>query len=893
MASQPQSDEPRDAMNGDSSVTNRVLSRRAYLLLAAGLVGLAAWGVVLVATLGLVPQTAVLIGAAACLFLVANLLGPLVDRPRADDVESAGGNGAAVAASTPSEPDWVWDLAASRVAFHPRWGSLVGGSWSSEGSVSDLLGRLDSADRDRMLELVSTLAEQGGERADGVFQLDTGSGTTTWTQISLHAGREDGRVTTVAGCCEPVPRLDSTIPGADAAALELAMQAVGIGVAASDAQGQLVRVSRTLRELTSAWPSTDAWWAELLEDIEVGGNEGGRWFEGSALSELTSPDDMRRVFEVTRVVDPATLSESGLILVRDATERVRAAESLRESEERYALAARAANDGLWDWNLRTGHVYYSPRWRSMLGLARTEVDESPDCWFGRVHPEDLEELKRVLWGHVHGDSEHFEAQYRILHDSGEYRWVLTRGVAVRDGKGTAYRVAGSQADVTDRRRVEDELLREALYDSLTGLPNRALFMDLLGRAIARARRRPESGFAVLFLDLDRFKLINDSLGHMVGDTLLTSFAERLKECLRLGDTVARLGGDEFTILLEETADITEATTVAERIQNALAKPFLLVDHEIFTSASIGIAMSGHAYDAAEDILRDADTAMYRAKALGKARHVLFDTTMHTRAKSLLRLHTDLRHAVERDELELQYQPIVTLETGRLAGFEALVRWRHGDRGLVWPEEFIPIAEENGLIDPISSWVLDAACKQVAEWQRDFAREKPIGVSVNVSTRSFAQPEFLDTIASSVQRTGLAHGSLKLEVTESTIMGNAEASSEVLRGLRNLGVQLYIDDFGTGYSSLSYLHRFAVDALKVDRSFISKMNEHKQRHDIVEAITNLAHGLGLQVIAEGVQTPEQVARLRDMGCAYGQGYMFSRPLDADYARALIAEDPVWR
>ena len=583
--------------------------------------------------------------------------------------------------------------------------------------------------------------------------------------------------------------------------------------------------------------------------------------------------------------------EHAVALARDATTRVRAAESLRESEARYALAIRAANDGLWDWNLQTDEVYFSERWLEMLGLEANDADGTPDVWLGRVHPEDVDGLRDSLDLHLAGRTDQFEHQARILHRDGEYRWVLTRGIALRAEDGRAFRVAGSQSDITERKKAESKLVRDALYDPLTELPNRALFMDLLDRAIRRHRRRPDAGFAVLFLDLDRFKLINDSHGHLVGDDLLNAFSERMKECLRLGDTVARMGGDEFTVLLEETVDVEEATAVAERILESLARPFEFAGREVFTSASIGIAMSSRTYESPEDILRDADTAMYRAKAMGKAQHAVFDSKMHAEARSLLQMRTELRHAVERSELELQYQPIVDLFTGRLIGFEALVRWRHQERGLVWPEEFIPVAEENGLIEAISRWVLEHACRQTQQWRIETPGAEDIAVSVNLSSRSFAHPRIVDLVADVLKETGLPASSLKLEVTESSIMEN-ESSADVLDKLKDLGVQLYLDDFGTGYSSLSYLQRFNVDALKIDKSFVQRVGTDEEPDEIVGAITSLAHNLGLKVIAEGVQTPAQLERLRELGCEFGQGYLFSRPLDPAYAHALIVEDPVW-
>ncbi|HEY9750603.1 MAG TPA: PAS domain S-box protein, partial [Allocoleopsis sp.] len=381
-----------------------------------------------------------------------------------------------------------------------------------------------------------------------------------------------------------------------------------------------------------------------------------------------------------------------VVTFQDFTERKQAEEALRESQERYALAVAGANDGLWDWNLKTNEIYFSSRWQSMLGYQEGEISSSPNEWFSRVHPEDVERLKAQINLHLEGLSPHFESEHRMRHQDGSYRWMLSRGLAVRDADQKVSRMAGSQTDVTERKHVEEQLLHDAFHDVLTGLPNRSLFMDRLGLAIERSKRPGNNLFAVLFLDLDRFKVINDSLGHMIGDQLLIAIARRLEACLRGGDTVARLGGDEFTILLEDIVDIHDATRIANRIHQALQSPFNLQGQEVFTSVSIGIALSETGYDWPEDLLRDADTAMYRAKSLGRACHEVFDRTMHLRAVELLHLETDLRRAIERQELRLYYQPIVSLTTGRIHGFEALIRWQHPERGLISPAEFIPVAE---------------------------------------------------------------------------------------------------------------------------------------------------------------------------------------------------------
>jgi diguanylate cyclase (GGDEF)-like protein len=415
-----------------------------------------------------------------------------------------------------------------------------------------------------------------------------------------------------------------------------------------------------------------------------------------------------------------------------------------------------------------------------------------------------------------------------------------------------------------------------------------MFTELLKAEIENAKRRDGHLFAVLFLDLDRFKYVNDSLGHTHGDLLLVAFAERLERTLRPVDTLARFGGDEFAIMLSGISDTTDAVRVAERVHEELTQPFSLDKNSAFTTASIGIAISSSGYDRPEDILRDADTAMYRAKENGKARYEMFDKTMHARAVSRLQLESDLRQAVEEKQFSIYYQPIVALETGRFTGFEALVRWNHPTRGLVSPVDFIPVAEETGLIVPIGKWVLEEACVKVREWQQESPSHRALNLSVNLSARQVAQPDILEQVTNALQRSKLNPHCLKLEITESVVMENAEAATLMFKQLRALGVQLSIDDFGTGYSSLSYLHRFPLNYLKIDRSFVSRMTAD-DNSEIVRTIATLAHNLGMQVIAEGIETNEQYQQLKALGCEYGQGFLFSHPVDDVEALKLLARD----
>lgn len=446
-----------------------------------------------------------------------------------------------------------------------------------------------------------------------------------------------------------------------------------------------------------------------------------------------------------------------------------------------------------------------------------------------------------------------------------------------------------QAEVIERKIAEAKLIHDAFHDSLTDLPNRALFIERLGRVIERTKRLKNYFFAVLFLDLDRFKVVNDSLGHSLGDQLLIGFARRLEIYLRSIDTVARLGGDEFVILLDDIKDIKDATQIADRIQKELTLPFNLSGYEVFITTSIGIALSTTGYDQPEEILRDADTVMYRAKALGKARYEVFDKDMHARAVTLLQLENDLRRALDRQELQVHYQPVVSLKTGRINGFEALVRWQHPQRGLVSPAEFVPIAEETGLIVPIGYWVLREACRQISAWQECYQVTSPLTISVNFSGKQFSQPDLIKQILQILQETALDGKSLKLEITESVLIENAESAAAMFLQLKSLGVQVDIDDFGTGYSSLSYLHRFPIDGLKIDRSFVSRMGVNNENSEIVKTIMTMAHNLDMSVVAEGIETAEQLTQLRALQCEYGQGYFFSKPLNPEAAAAFIAKE----
>lgn len=556
-----------------------------------------------------------------------------------------------------------------------------------------------------------------------------------------------------------------------------------------------------------------------------------------------------------------------------------ATEALRKSEERYALVAQGTNDGLWDWDLKTNEVYYSPRWMAMLGVEPEDVDNSPEAWLGRIHLEDRNRTESELELHLSGAKPHFETELRMRHFDGSYRWMLCRGIAVRDEADDAHRLAGSLTDITEGK----------VADALTGLPNRVLFKERISRCVLKHTRDPEYKFALLYLDLDNFKLVNDSLGHDFGDRLLVAISRRLEGSVRICEAlVSRLGGDEFAVLLEDIDSEEDAVRVAERILKSVSAPISVGEgREIFATLSVGISFCDGSSDGTE-MLQAADTAMYEAKSKGKSGYQVFNPAMKADVINRIQTEHQIRQALENDEFELHYQPIIDAQSGRLHGFEALSRWNHPQRGLVAPGEFIPIAEETGLIVPIGDWVLNEACRQMVQWKSENAACADLVVSVNIASRQLNHPEFYYGICSTLHETGLEPGHLRLEVTESTMMESEEVSTPLLNCLRELGVKVAIDDFGTGYSSLSDLHQLSLDTVKIDRSFVDKMKLSPKNRSIVGTIVTLANRLKFDVIAEGVETIEQFEALRALGCEYVQGFLFSPPVDKSAVPALIKD-----
>lgn len=572
--------------------------------------------------------------------------------------------------------------------------------------------------------------------------------------------------------------------------------------------------------------------------------------------------------------------------IRYAVARQVAEASLRESEERYALAVAGARDGIWDWDLTRSEIHFSSRWFELLQLSGVDERSVPAIWFDRVHPEDQVGLDQALNAHLRGDTPYLEHEFRIRDGTGQAMWALCRGVAIRDDSGRATRIAGSLTDISDRKLAEARLVHEVLHDTLTGLPNRTLFLDRLDLTLKQQRRDPKRAFAVLFLDLDGFKTINDSLGHAAGDELLIEFGKRLSMFLRPGDSVARLGGDEFAILLADISGINEATRVAERIHELLSLKFVIGDKDVYATASIGIAVSSEPnYERPGDLLRDADMAMYRAKSSRTGSYSVFHSVMYESALQRLELETDLRSALTRNELVTYYQPIVTLDEQQVMGFEALLRWFHPVRGVIGPDIFIPLAEKCGVIGPLSWWVMRDACRQMRDWQISDPRFANLSISINISSRLFGEPEFAARTADILEKTGLRPGSLHLEITENALLQHESTTVAELTALRELGVKFHLDDFGTGYASLSYLNRFSYDTIKIDRSFIASSDATRSRR-IIDALISLSTVLGMDVIAEGVETEEQAQKLRDLNCRVAQGFLFSKPLPSDLARAYL-------
>ena len=563
---------------------------------------------------------------------------------------------------------------------------------------------------------------------------------------------------------------------------------------------------------------------------------------------------------------------------------------LETSEERYSLAVKGSNDGIWDWNLTTGSIYFSPRCYEIIGLAPQAEGSDKDFWFSLVHPQDRDLLNQKLSAHIDGHSRLFEHEYRILHGDGTYRWVVSRGVVIHRNN-IPVRMAGSQTDVSLRKDIEDKLRQHALYDDLTGLPNRVLLLEQIKLAISKKQRDDSQEFVVLFLDLDGFKSINDTYGHSAGDLLLCTIAQRLKKIVRPSDVISRIGGDEFVFLLENVSTAEVIDTVVSRIHKEISTEYDINGKSLFMSASIGLADSAMGLESPEDVIQYADVAMYKAKQEGKASLCVFHPQMKVEITRRLKLENDLRKAVEAREFILQYQPLFKAKNQKIVGFEALVRWQHPQQGVVFPDTFIPVAEQSGFILKITEIVMEMACLQAAQWNEALLRTcgdaTPIKIYINVSARDFCVPEgFANQMIATLAASNCSPRWIGVEVTERVLIDNYEVVIEQFKKLRAIGVSIELDDFGTGYSSLSYLHQFPLTGLKIDRSFVMNMSIDPSSARIVKTILSLAQDLDLYTIAEGVETRDQANLLREWGADFIQGYLLAKPLPPEEAEARL-------
>jgi len=629
----------------------------------------------------------------------------------------------------------------------------------------------------------------------------------------------------------------------------------------------------------------------VLMDIMLDGE-----LDGTEAAEIIRARFSIPVIYLTAYADSATLERAkitepfGYILkpfeerelhghIEIALYKARMEKKLKDSEERYVLATMGANDGLWDWDLKSQTIYFSTRWKSMLGYSDSEIGHHPREWFSRLHPEDRSRVKQQIAAHITGKAQNFESEYRILCKDGSYRWALTRGLALVDANSKAQRIAGSQTDITERK----------LYEPLTGLPNRILFADRIQSLLDRGSSSDGSRFAVLSIKMADFKEVAN--GHNGDrDDLFLQIAQRTREALREGDTLAHIGEETLGVLMADFRDPSEANTCAARILEALNRPFSVDVQRVYFQSCIGIAWSG-GYFSSEDLLRDAATAMARAGSSGRSAIEVFDEKMRRHVAVRVQKESDLRRAIEREEFQVYYQPIVSLDSGKLAGFEALVRWAHRD-GLRLPADFIPLAEDTGLIIPIERFVLQNAIKQMREWSSRLKLGSGITISVNLSPQHYSEPDLVDEIKRILTATGFDPQMLKLEITESALMRDTDAVSKTLAQLDELNIKLAMDDFGTGYSSLSTLHQFPIKTLKIDRCFVSNLGRRTESGKIVQAIVSLGKNLGMDVTAEGVENERQIVELQAFDCSHAQGFLFSKPMSREETGRLLAERRQW-
>lgn len=611
------------------------------------------------------------------------------------------------------------------------------------------------------------------------------------------------------------------------------------------------------------------------------------WRNRVLARELRSTREMLAVGPTATQTFATSVASSVPSSVATAAAAVDTSTATTPSDDWLALPARSALDALWDWDVIGDRIRFSSRWRELLGHPAEEVHRASAEWWNRVHPSDRTQLEVDVLAQLSGGDARFAAEHRVRHEDGRWLTLQWAGTIRRDANGRAVRVTGSVRDITLQRSSEERQRRESLYDALTGLPNRALAIDLIRRAVARTRRQPERRFAALYVDLDRFNILNDSLGHAAGDALLRGVAQRLATAIRPGDAAARLGGDEFLLLLDEITDIADAEGVADRVKLVLTEPIRVFTHEVVVTSSIGIVMHDPQRTEPTDYLRDAELAMHGAKRGGRARHECFQPEMRDGVRRRMSLEQDLRGALDRGEFSLLYQPVWETREGveRLSGFEALLRWNHPQRGTLAPGDFVPVAEESAMIVGLGAWALTKACVDLAELAPN-GDDAP-WVSVNVAARQLADRGLIATVDTALRESGLVATRLKLEVTENVILHDEQAARVVLETLRDRGIRSLMDDFGTGHASLSYLHRLPIGAIKIDRYFVGRMDVSMECREIVRSIIALGRSLGMDVVAEGVEHEAQLALLREMECHATQGFLLARPLMLEEAQALVA------
>ena len=611
---------------------------------------------------------------------------------------------------------------------------------------------------------------------------------------------------------------------------------------------------------------------------------------------IISSQEMLKISESQAKLEFANAETEQIVAERTKELRSRG-EELARSEERFRLAVQGSQDGLWDWDLSNKKMYFAPQWKELVGCQEHEIADSMDEWFSRIVSEQLTRFYKDLHMLRKGVIKTLDTELEMMHADGTTRWMLCRATAERDGDGNATRLAGSMADISELKLAQERLRQLAHHDRLTGLPNRGVFVSQIEKELQVAKKNPGYRFAVLFGDFDGFKIINDSLGHAFGDSMLIHAGETLLSHVKDTDVVSRFGGDEFAVLLRDVED-DEAERIAQRLVDSFRNPYEINEHEITSTLSLGLVVNGGEHGSADDLLRDADAAMYQAKNAGKSRWQLFDESMHQAAMKRMDIERELRRVTACEEtmnreLKLLYQPIVDLDCGEIAGFEALIRWEHPEMGLIEPDRFVGIAEDIGAIIPIGEWTLRVACEQVAEWRKDFGDDQRVYMNVNLSRRQLVHTELIPLLERTIEDTGVRPEDLKLEITETTVMDARVDAVKIMRRIRALGIELVIDDFGTGHSSLSCLRDFPIQVLKIDRAFMLNMSNHREFCALVHAIVTLAHNFDLQVVAEGIEDQDQISQLQTMDCSYAQGYFFSRPVDAAAATLLLRDGLSYR